>query len=75
MEGYEVVFPKPGKADIKTFHVKEPQDNECQVKVLYNLISSGTEKAYLSGNVNTANKFPAYRDIHQWDMLQRWGKM
>ncbi|MGN1223593.1 MAG: zinc-binding alcohol dehydrogenase [Ruminococcus sp.] len=58
MEGKRVIFERPEKAVLESFEVREPRENEVLVKVYYNLISAGTEKAYLSGSENTANKFP-----------------
>ncbi len=58
MNGYRIVFKKSNVADIESFDVREPKDNELMIKVEYTLISSGTEKAYLSGSKNTAHKFP-----------------
>lgn len=58
MNGYRVMFTEPGKAELQKFEVRKPKDNEVVVKVYYNLISAGTEKAYLSGSPNTGHKFP-----------------
>ena len=58
MYGYRVMFTEPGRAELQKFQVRDPRDDEVQVKVFYNLISSGTEKAYLSGSPNTGHKFP-----------------
>lgn len=58
MKGYRIIFEKVQKAILEEFEVREPGPNEVVVKVCYTLISAGTEKAYLSGSENTANKFP-----------------
>ena len=58
MKGYRVTFIKPKVAELRSFELRKPKDNEVMVKVKYTLISAGTEKAYLSGANNTAQKFP-----------------
>lgn len=58
MKGYRVCFSTIGKAVLEEFPVRDPKPDEVQVRVQYTLISAGTEKAYLSGSENTANKFP-----------------
>lgn len=58
MTGHRIRFLEPNRADIDTFTVRDPRDDELQVKVEYSLISAGTEKAYLSGSDNTSQKFP-----------------
>ena len=57
MKGYRVTFIKPKVAELRSFELRKPKDNEVMVKVKYTLISAGTEKAYLSGANNTAQKF------------------
>lgn len=58
MKGYKVTFVKPELAELREFEIRKPKPNEVMVKVKYTLISAGTEKAYLSGSNNTAQKFP-----------------
>lgn len=58
-KGFQILFQKKHVAELVPFQVREPGANEVVVKVVYSLISSGTEKAYLSGAENTANRFPA----------------
>lgn len=74
MKGYEIVFPEANRADIQEFEVPEPKDDECQVKVYYNVISSGTEKAFLSGIANTGSKFPAYPGYSSVGYVTKVGK-
>ena len=59
MEGYRVLFKEKEKAILEKFEVREPKDDEVVVKVEFNLISSGTEKAFLQGLPNTGCKFPS----------------
>ena len=47
MKGYRVTFIKPKVAELRSFELRKPKDNEVMVKVKYTLISAGTEKAYL----------------------------
>ncbi len=58
MQGYKVVFTQIGQAEIQEFVVKEPKENEVVIKVLYTLISAGTEKAIFRGEVQTGCTFP-----------------
>ncbi len=59
MEGYQIMFQKPGVAEFVPLKVREPGPTDVVVKVMFTLISAGTEKAYFSGSENTAQKFPA----------------
>lgn len=58
MQGYKVVFTQVGRAEIQKFTVKEPNENEVVIKVLYTLISAGTEKAIFKGEIQTGCTFP-----------------
>ena len=53
-----IVFKEPCRAILGEYEVRDPKEDEVQVKVYYSLISNGTEKAYLSESPNTAKKFP-----------------
>lgn len=58
MFGYRVKFQDVNEVSFERFKVREPKRNEVVVKVYYSLISSGTEKAYLTGQPNTDHRFP-----------------
>lgn len=55
MEGHKIVFKKAGLAELVPFETREPASGEVAVKVVYTLISAGTEKAVLKGEPNTAS--------------------
>ncbi len=74
MIGYRVCFKKIGVAELETFNVSDPKDNEVQVKVEKSLISAGTEKAYLSGSDNTAKKFPSVPGYSSVGYVTKIGK-
>ncbi len=58
MKGSRILFAEPSRAELQSFEVRKPREDEMMIKVDYTLISAGTEKAYLSGSPNTARKFP-----------------
>lgn len=58
MNGYRIVFKEPNVADIESFAVRKPNNDEIVVKVEKTLISNGTEKSILRGDVHTGGKFP-----------------
>ena len=74
MKGYRIIFTEPGRAELQEFEVRDPGDNEVQVKVQYNLISAGTEKAYLSGSPNTGHKFPTNPGYSSVGVVTKKGK-
>lgn len=55
MTGYQIVFKSKEVAGLESFTVREPGENDVVVRVKYNLISAGTEKAQLAGGNNTKN--------------------
>ena len=74
MKGYRIIFTEPGRAELQEFEVRDPGDNEVQVKVQYNLISAGTEKAYLSGSPNMGHKFPTNPGYSSVGVVTKKGK-
>ncbi|MCI8622415.1 MAG: zinc-binding alcohol dehydrogenase [Provencibacterium sp.] len=73
MKGIRVLFQAPGKACIQEFEVRAPKSNEVIVRVIYSLISSGTEKAYLSCSNNTAQKFPTVPGYSSVGIVEQYG--
>lgn len=49
-----IVFTKPGVAELCDFELSEPAKNEVQVRLVASSVSSGTERANLSGEVNVS---------------------
>ncbi len=74
MIAYRVMFLEPGKAELQQFQVREPGDDEVQVKIQYSLISSGTEKAYFAGSPNTGHKFPTNPGYSSVGVIVKKGK-
>lgn len=54
METKQIVFTAPGKAELLPAECPEPKAHEVRVKMAYTAISSGTERANLSGDVNVS---------------------
>jgi len=74
MNGWKIVFDKPGHACLEKFKISDPKEDEVQVKVYYNLISAGTEKAYLSKLPNTGGKFPTVPGYSSVGCVTKVGK-
>ncbi len=58
MKGYRLKFVETGKVKVEPFEVREPLEDEIVVKIVYTLISNGTEKSLLRGDEHTGKKFP-----------------
>lgn len=52
MQTKQIVFTAPGKAELLTMDCPAPAAHEVTVKMAYTAISSGTERANLSGDLN-----------------------
>lgn len=52
-----IVFPEPGRIELRSFPVPTPATGELLVKILYTMVSSGTELRVLSGKQNNS-EFP-----------------
>lgn len=74
LEGYQIMFTAPKTAELVPFNVKMPGDNEALVRVEYNLISAGTEKAQLNGGNNVRNKFPENLGYSSVGVIEQVGK-
>ena len=60
METKQIVFTDVGKAELLAAECPQPKPHEVTVKMAYTAISSGTERANLSGDVNVdASTAPA----------------
>lgn len=55
---YHIICESPGKAEYKSFNIRSINNDEVFVRILYTLISNGTEKARLSVAPNTNMTFP-----------------
>lgn len=49
-----IVFNKPNTAELLEYEIDLPKENEVQIKLVVSTISSGTERANLIGDPNTA---------------------
>lgn len=49
-----IVFTKPNTAELLEYEIDLPKENEVQIKLVVSTISSGTERANLIGDPNTA---------------------
>lgn len=62
----QIVFTAPGVAELKPIEAAHPKAGEVRVRIMYTTVSSGTERANLSGNdsVNARSgpsvQFPRY---------------
>jgi len=54
MEGKRIVFTKPCVAELLDYEVKDPAENEVQVRLAVSSVSSGTERANLTGSKTVA---------------------
>lgn len=61
--GYRIVFDKPKEVSFKDFKVRKCNGNEVKVKVLYTLISNGTEKQNLRGLRPNYPFIPGYSSV------------
>ena len=82
MKSRNIVFTEINKAELLTEEVRLPEKNEILVQTCVSSISSGTERANLSGsrtvawNVPEASEaiFPEAEDIALPESLCRWAK-
>lgn len=58
MEATRVVFTEPGEAQLQVRQLSSPTGDNVLVKTQFTVVSGGTERAYLLGMPNTAQKFP-----------------
>jgi len=54
-----VIFSRPGKVDVTTVEVPEPEHGEVLVRTVYSGVSQGTERWLLTGRYNHAGEDPA----------------
>lgn len=73
-KGRRIVFKEPCVAELEEFDVRDPEYDEVQVKMMYSLISAGTEKAYLSATDNTAKIFPSVPGYSSAGVVCKVGK-
>ena len=52
MKSKQIIFTAPAVAELLDIEVREPLDNEVQVEVTVSSLSSGTERAIVSGDPN-----------------------
>ncbi len=50
----QIVFQRPGVAELCDAEIREPKENEVQVRLSVSSVSSGTERANLSGEINVS---------------------
>lgn len=81
MENQTIVFAAPGVVEIQKSPVRTPGDNEVVVRLARSTISSGTERANLSGdpNVNVSDlsgiaKFPRITGYSSSGIVEAIGK-
>lgn len=53
-----IVFPQPGQVEVRRLKLPACGDNEIVVKVLYSMVSTGTELRVLSGSDTPLEQFP-----------------
>lgn len=77
----KIVFTKPNVAEVLTEEVHEPGDNEVLVRLTRSAISSGTERANLSGNpyvtwfdTSGIAKFPRITGYSSAGIVEKVGK-
>lgn len=58
MNNLEIIFTEPRKVALVESTMEKPGEKEVLVKVKYNVISAGTEKAWLMAMENAKGKFP-----------------
>lgn len=53
-----IVFTKPNTAELLDFEIGEPKQNEVQIKLMVSTISSGTERANITGSKTVSWRCP-----------------
>ncbi len=60
MEGWRIVFVRPGVAQLQAEVVAVPGADQVLVRNLYSALSAGTERDFLLDETNTGGPFPRY---------------
>ena len=60
MKAQRVVFRDKGKVELEAFEAASPSAGQVQVRLLYSVISPGTELAFLHMMPNAVTEFPTY---------------
>ena len=58
MKGKRIAFTRPCVAELEEFEVREPYNDEVQVRLEYSTISSGTERANIMGSKTVSWRAP-----------------
>ena len=58
----KIVFTKPGVAEVLQDEIGDPNPHEVQVRLVYSTISSGTERAKLTGSKTITWRTPEAKE-------------
>ena len=58
MKNRQIYFTEIHKAELLEYELREINPHELKVRMLYTVVSGGTERACIMGMQNTSQKFP-----------------
>ena len=74
MKDCRVVFPRPGSVDLESINPQPPARGQVQVRTVFSLISTGTERAFFSGAAVPEEKYPSYPGYSNIGRIVRAGQ-